>query len=222
MKYFRLVDSNIDVSPYLDEIESKWDLWDSDTSRQERVSKQRETKAITLRSHSTTAADDSRFRAARPIGYRGKPSEMSMQLPVISGWVDDLVAQRNGRMGRAVMTMLRPAGVIYPHTDDGVYWLLRDRFHLVVKSPAGSHFKAGGEEVRMQEGELWWFDPTVEHEAFNESDDDRIHIIVDVMSRESMKSFGRRMLRHPRNRVRAFTHAGVRAIAWPVRSRVAA
>lgn len=222
MKYFRLVDSGIDVSPYLEEIESNWDLWDFDTSRQERVSKQRETKAITLRSHADTAAADTRFRAARPIGYIGKPSELALKLPVISGWVDDLVAGCNGRMGRAVMTKLQPEGVIYPHTDDGVYWLLRDRFHLVVKSPSGSQFKAGGEEVRMQEGELWWFDPTVEHEAFNESGDDRIHIIVDVLSKDSIKSFGRRMLRDPRNRVRAFTHAGVRAVAWPVRSRLAA
>ncbi|MDH3690679.1 MAG: aspartyl/asparaginyl beta-hydroxylase domain-containing protein [Gammaproteobacteria bacterium] len=88
----------------------------------------------------------------------------------------------NGAMGRAVIVRLKPHGTIYPHTDDGLYWLLRDRYHLVLKSVKGSRFKAGGEETLMQEGELWWFDPTVPHEAFNDSDEDRIHIIVDIPS----------------------------------------
>ena len=56
----------------------------------------------------------------------------------------------------------------------------------------------------MQEGELWWFDPTVSHEAFNDADEDRIHIIVDVLSRQSL---------------RAFFNAGVRGLAWPIRQR---
>lgn len=222
MKYFRLVDSGIDVAPYLAEIKANWHLWDADTTRQQRVSKQRETKAISLRAHAPTAAEDTKFRAARPIGYVGKPSPMADQLPITSAWVDDFAASQNGRIGRAVMTMLQPNGIIYPHTDDGVYWLLRDRFHLVVESKSGSHFKAGGEEVWMQEGELWWFDPTVEHEAFNNSEDGRIHIILDVLSPGSVKTFGRRMIRHPRHRARAFAHFGVRALAWPIRDRLAA
>ena len=56
----------------------------------------------------------------------------------------------------------------------------------------------------MQEGELWWFDPTVSHEACNDADEDRIHIIFDVLSRQSL---------------RAFFNAGVRGLAWPIRQR---
>ena len=40
--------------------------------------------------------------------------------------------------------------------------------------------RCGDEEVTMREGELWWFDNKEEHEARNESDHDRIHLIFDL------------------------------------------
>ncbi|MEL6125128.1 MAG: aspartyl/asparaginyl beta-hydroxylase domain-containing protein [Pseudomonadota bacterium] len=47
-----------------------------------------------------------------------------------------------------------------------------------------SWMKAADEEVRMQEGELWWFDNDQMHEAFNDGDEDRIHMIFDLLPRE--------------------------------------
>jgi hypothetical protein len=219
MEYFKLVENGIDTGPYLDEITANSELWTVDTSRQEKISKQRETHAIALRSHADYASLDSRVRRAKPVRYRGEPSPMCERLPLASEYVDQLVGSMDGTMGRAVMTNLKPNGTIYPHTDDGLYWLLRDRYHLVLKSAAGSLFKAGGEEVRMQEGELWWFDPTVPHEAFNDSDEDRIHIIVDVLSARSLKTFRKRLARAPGRSLRAFVDAGIRGLAWPIRQR---
>ena len=220
MKHFKLIQQGIDTRPYLDEIEANAELWSMDTSRQEKIVTQRETSAITLRSHAAQASIDSRVRRAKPIAYRGKPSDVAARLPLISGYVDELCRSMDGKMGRAVMTNLRPHGTIHPHTDDGLYWLLRDRYHLVLKSVAGSHFKAGGEEVRMQTGELWWFDPTVLHEAFNDSDEERIHVIVDVLSPHSMKTFRDRLTRAPLKRLRAFGDAAGRSIAFAIRERV--
>jgi hypothetical protein len=219
MKYFKLVRSGIDTGPFLTEIAANYELWWADTSRQEKIVTQRETQAITLRSHADQASLDSRVRRAKPIAYLGKPSPMSTRFPVASAFVDQLVQSMNGVMGRAVMANLRPHGTVYPHTDDGLYWLLRDRYHLVLKSVAGSPLRAGGEEVRMQPGELWWFDPTVPHEAFNDSEEDRIHIIVDVMSRQSMKTFGKRVARAPIRSLRAFANAAGKRVAWSVRER---
>ena len=220
MKYLKLVTSDIDVRPFLDEIGAHSDLWYVDTSRQERISKQRETLAIALRSHGDTAVLDSRLRRAKPLGYRGRPTPMASHFPFASAYVDQLVRTMDGAMGRAVMTNLKPHGRIYPHADDGLYWLLRDRYHLVLKSATGSHFKVGGEEVRMQAGELWWFDPTVTHEAFNDSDEDRIHIILDVLSAHSMRSFRRRLVRLPVRSLCAFYNAGIRGVLWSLRQRL--
>jgi aspartyl/asparaginyl beta-hydroxylase len=219
VKYFKLVGSGIDTAPFLAEIAANAELWFADTSRQEKIVTQRETQAITLRSHADQASLDSRVRRAKPVAYRGRPSPMSARLPVASAFVDQLAQSTNGVMGRAVMANIRPHGTVYPHTDDGLYWLLRDRYHLVLKSVAGSPLRAGGEEVRMQPGELWWFDPTVPHEAFNDSEEDRIHIIADVLSRQSMKTFRKRLARAPIRSLRAFANATGKRVAWSVRER---
>jgi aspartyl/asparaginyl beta-hydroxylase (cupin superfamily) len=75
---------------------------------------------------------------------------------------------------------LKPNGQVYPHVDAGAYYALRHRFHLVIQS-RGSLMKCGGEEVVMNEGELWAFDNKKQHEAFNESADSRIHLIFDLL-----------------------------------------
>jgi len=41
----------------------------------------------------------------------------------------------------------------------------------------------------MKEGDVWWFDNRVPHEAFNDSDEERIHVILDVLSLQSMGYF---------------------------------
>jgi aspartyl/asparaginyl beta-hydroxylase (cupin superfamily) len=43
--------------------------------------------------------------------------------------------------------------------------------------------RCGDEEIAMHEGELWWFDNKEEHEARNDSDHDRIHLIFDLEPR---------------------------------------
>jgi hypothetical protein len=35
----------------------------------------------------------------------------------------------------------------------------------------------------MQEGELWWFDNKAVHEARNDGQEDRIHLIFDLLPR---------------------------------------
>ena len=39
----------------------------------------------------------------------------------------------------------------------------------------------GEEEVGMRQGELWWFDNKKPHESFNRSDEERIHLIFDLL-----------------------------------------
>jgi aspartyl/asparaginyl beta-hydroxylase (cupin superfamily) len=52
--------------------------------------------------------------------------------------------------------------------------------HLPLIVPPGCGFRVGGETREWHEGELLVFDDTVEHEAWNESDRDRIILIFDV------------------------------------------
>ena len=42
----------------------------------------------------------------------------------------------------------------------------------------------------MGEGELWWFDNKQEHEAINDGDEDRIHMIFDLLPRHLEAEIG--------------------------------
>ncbi len=61
----------------------------------------------------------------------------------------------------------------------------------------------------MKEGEVWWFDNQVSHEAINYSDEDRVHVIFDVLSPRSLGYFFLHAVlwRHPRRRVRRLVKA---------------
>lgn len=84
------------------------------------------------------------------------------------------------RLGRVLVTRLRPGARVTPHCDGGAPATYYDRFHIVLHSRPGCVFRAGDEHVNMLTGEVWWFDNTKEHEVVNDSDDDRIHLIVDI------------------------------------------
>ena len=212
MKHFRQIRRGIDVAPYVAELSAHPELWEIDTSRQKNIRSQRDTQAIMLfchefgasvRAHTDPAMLDTEARRSMPIRYRGRQTPQSETLLRATAFIQDFTDNMKGVPGRAVIARLKPNGTIYPHIDDRLYWLLRDRYHLVLKSANGSQFRAGGEEVRMQEGELWWFDPTVLHEGFNDSNEPRIHIIMDILSLHSLGSYIVRLMRSPLRTVRA-------------------
>ncbi|MEI9992409.1 MAG: aspartyl/asparaginyl beta-hydroxylase domain-containing protein [Rhizomicrobium sp.] len=52
--------------------------------------------------------------------------------------------------------------------------------HLPLIIPPGCHFRVGGETRAWKEGEAWVFDDTIEHEAWNDSDQLRVIMIFNV------------------------------------------
>jgi len=193
---FRRLESGIDPAPFLDELGRHPDVWSADAHRQTTVAVQRETEAVMICGHDPGLS----FREARtrhPVRYVGRPTEAAAKLPASLAFVRDLASRQRGLPGRAVVVRLRPRGRVYEHRDRGLYYQLRSRYHLVLRSRAGSRLRAGPEEVRMREGELWWFDNRLPHEAWNDSDEDRIHLIVDVLSPASVAALPLRMLRSP-------------------------
>ncbi len=102
-------------------------------------------------------------------------------LPEARVLVFNLMAAVNGeRLGRVMINKLNPGGVIFPHADTPVHAEYWDRFHIVLQSSPGANFRTGDEWVHMNTGDIWWFDNRIEHEVINNSDSERIHMIVDI------------------------------------------
>lgn len=86
------------------------------------------------------------------------------------------------QLGRILIVKLLPQGFVDEHRDEGTYAEHYSRFHIGVDCPAGSVLTSEGIDQHIQKGECWWFNHRKTHTAFNNSVEDRVHIIIDLVS----------------------------------------
>ena len=177
MKYFRRIRHCIDVQPFLNEIASVPGAWDVNTGRQDKIEVQREAESIPLRGLVKSKIGDRKRRDVHESRY----TTISRQFFIARAFLESVAAEQNAQLSRAKIVRLLPGRRVYPHSDRGEYYRVRDRYHLILQSTTGSYLKSGDEEVRMQVGELWWFDNKAVHEAYNDGTADRIHMIFDLL-----------------------------------------
>ena len=177
MNFFKCIRSDIDPKPFLDEIAGVEDAWGLATTRQEKIAVQREALAIPLRGLRKSAVGE---RKERDV-HESRWTTGSSRFPIACQVLIDTARELDAHLSRAKIVCLPAGRQVYPHIDRGEYYAVRDRYHLVLKSRLGSWLKAGDEECRMTEGGLWWFDNKQVHEAHNDGDEDRIHMIFDLL-----------------------------------------
>lgn len=183
MEFFKRIKNEVDPKPFLEEIASIENAWGLATSRQEKIEVQREALAIPLRGLRKSAIGD---RQRRDV-HESRWTTGSRRFPVACKFLSDTAQDLNSRLSRAKIVCLPAGRRVYPHIDRGEYYAVRNRYHLVLRSTLGSWLKAADEEIRMQEGELWWFDNKQMHEAHNDGDEDRIHMIFDLLPEERVE-----------------------------------
>lgn len=103
------------------------------------------------------------------------------KLPQALPLIFDLMRAVNGiRLGRVMITKLKPGAKIAPHEDAGSSATYYKRFHIMLQNKPGSNFLCGEETVFMAPGETWYFDNQITHAVVNNSDDSRVTMIVDI------------------------------------------
>ena len=177
MQYFRRVELAPDLEPIKGELAGNRGAWHSQTGRQDRVGVQAETNGIPLRGLRRSKIMGRRRRDVHESRY----TTLAGQFPAATDLLERLAEDLGGQLGRAKFARLPPGAVVKPHADRGRYYRVRDRYHCVIESRGGSSLTAGGESVRMQPGEIWWFDNKAIHSARNDSDLPRIHLIFDLL-----------------------------------------
>lgn len=176
MNNFQCLASNVDVIPLMNAIMRDPALWNQHTLRTAHPgTAHSQVDDIWLRFNETEdpeAVVDDKECVNYPAWWA---------LPQARPIIFDLMRRIEGeRLGRVLVTRLRPGGKIDPHVDGGAPATYYDRFHVVLNAAPGCLFRAGDEKVQMATGQVWWFDNTKEHEIINNGADDRIHLIVDI------------------------------------------
>ena len=207
MNNFQLIRSGVAISPLLDALSRVDGAWNLQTGRQEKVQVQREALTVPIRGLRKSCL----YGRARRDVQESRWTTGSANFPLIRHFIQSVAEDLDCRLGRAKLVSLPAGHCVYPHIDRGRYYQLHDRYHLVLRSSLGSWLRAGDEEVRMQKGELWWFDNRQIHEARNDGDEDRIHLIFDLLRASRLEEADRQS----RNAKAASAHstAGMRVPA---------
>jgi hypothetical protein len=189
VRNFQKIAENVNVTPLLNAIHRKQHLWKADDFlRKFPQGPFGETDTIYLRfqDHVQNVTDEEieLYKQNKLAGYdlHETPWRPEVnELPEARAHVMALAATLGAtRVGRCMVNRIVAGGQIYPHADSpwhANYW---DRYHLVLQSRPGNTFRCGEETVWMREGEVWWFQNALEHHVVNNSDSDRIHLVIDL------------------------------------------
>ncbi len=185
MQNFLNISNGVDVMPLLHAIHRRPELWREDTYlRDYPQGPFGDVETVMLRFPVKTVHETekelqdhlSRYDQHENVDY--PPYKL---LPEARKIVMDLMAYVSGeRLGRVMVNKIKPGGRIAPHADTPVHAEYWDRYHVVLQSSPGVEFRCGLEFAYMPTGSVWWFQNAIEHEVFNGSDSDRIHMIVDI------------------------------------------
>ncbi len=125
------------------------------------------------------ALDHSRDWGALFLWHHGLRNNANCAaMPRTAALLDSLpLLELQRRAPNAFLSRLAPATKIPAH--HGVT-NARITVHLPLIVPPGCGFRVGGETREWRVGEAWAFDDTIEHEAWNDSDEPRLILILDV------------------------------------------
>lgn len=181
MENFKLITDNINITWAHEELVTNgggW--WQQITARQDTPGTcHQDTETIFFR-WSADQSIEAVFTDLKAVNYPAMEG-----LPCVKELVIKAHGIVGGELGRAILVKLKPGGEITPHIDEGLYADYYDRFHLPIVSRVGNNLYVGedersGEYCHMLPGELWWFDHKKKHFAVNSSNDDRLHLIIDI------------------------------------------
>lgn len=98
--------------------------------------------------------------------------------------IKDLEAIHNGNVSLAMIVKLLPDSDIIPHSDESSYLGVVRRHHIPLKTNEEVLFHIDGESVHMKVGECWEINNSKVHHVTNNSNEDRIHMIIDILPKQ--------------------------------------
>jgi hypothetical protein len=175
MKHFLKIAEGIDVAHIVAAIHRQPELWNRHRLRKDRPdSPHVAMDDIWIRANDLNKCKDGGFNDPHfSIWY-----DAAFALPVrqLIFWVMTRVEAE--QLGGVLITRLPPGGRIDPHADLEWHALWYQKYYLSLKSAPGVTFHVENESINPKVGEIWLIDNTKPHWVVNDSDDDRVTLII--------------------------------------------
>lgn len=108
------------------------------------------------------------------------------ELPEVHDPIFDVMAAVDGeRLGGILITKLPPGGKITPHVDGGWHAAYYDKYYVPIQNKDGAIFAFDDGVIAPDEGDVYWFDNSKNHWVENNSDTDRIAMIICIKTNRS-------------------------------------
>jgi len=97
-----------------------------------------------------------------------------------------MTAVQGERLGGVLITRLLPGGEIKPHKDSGWHAAYYEKYYVAITNKKGSTFCFHDGVIEAQEGEVYWFSNSNYHWVKNETDSERIAMIVCIKTNNKL------------------------------------
>ena len=105
-------------------------------------------------------------------------------LSIVDKIIKDLESVHDGRVSLAMIVKLLPDSDIIPHADESKYLGVVRRHHIPLKTNEEVLFHIDGERINMKVGECWEINNSKVHHVTNNSNEDRVHLIIDILPKQ--------------------------------------
>ena len=98
--------------------------------------------------------------------------------------IDELESIHNGKIGKVMFVKLKAKNNIIKHWDSTEYLNVVRRHHIPIITNKNVYFYVDDGVLNMFEGECWEINNMKSHEVINDSNEDRIHLMIDIVPNE--------------------------------------
>ena len=171
-----------DVTELHNYINNFSDEWMIDTSRQQRPNTpHKHTNTYNVYTSSIHWKHGQKF-------ITNKVSNDEKLLELLEPILQDLERIHDGIRGNVLLIKLTAGEDVALHEDAGDYLMLARRNHVPIITSGNVVFGVGSERINMQIGECWEINNSRFHWVDNNSDIDRVHLLVDIMPKSELTS----------------------------------
>ena len=155
------------------------DQWLIDTSRQDNYNVHKDTVSYFVYRTNLLWNSGEKF-------FTKKESNDDQLIELLEPIISNLEEIHNGIRGMVLLIKLKAKENISIHFDSGDYLMLSRRNHIPIITSSNVFFGVGNEKISMEAGECWEINNSRPHFVENNSNIDRVHLLIDIMPREEL------------------------------------
>lgn len=152
------------------------DEWKLDTSRQDQLKAHKDTEMYQLR-YMSYYWELGQGNLSETVNTLRDPISQA----IIENIYSYLESVYDGKVVRCEIVKMHGAGEIPPHIDSGEFLTLARRVHIPLVTNKGVLFSVLNSSINMEVGSWYEINNSLPHSVINNSDLDRIHIIIDIL-----------------------------------------